>query len=290
MASDPTVVSAAKLASRLAQGEDLLVVQVTSRQVYDAAHIEGSHCVEPAELVSGVPPATGRLPDAGRLAALFGRLGLGADPRVVTLDDEGGGWAGRLAWTLDVLGRRDWIYLDGGLHAWHQEGLPLVSGPSVAQARPAGAMEGQTPSSPEGASASGGGVSIAIDQGPIAEAEDILERLGDPDLTVWDCRSWEEYKGQRAAAARAGHIPGAVHLDWLELMQRDRGLRLVDDIAGLLERRGIGPQQDVIAHCQTHHRSGLAYMVARILGFPRIRAYHGSWAEWGNRPDTPVET
>ena len=271
MASDPTVISAEELASRLAQGEDLLVVQVTSRQVYDAAHIEGSHCVEPAELVSGTPPATGRLPDAERLAGLAGRLGLGADRQVVTLDDEGGGWAGRLAWTLDVLGKRDWIYLDGGLHAWHQSGLPLVSGPPPA-------------------SDPARDVSITVDHSPIAEAEDILERLDDPDLTVWDCRSWEEYTGQRVAAARAGHIPGAVHLDWLELMQRDRGLRLIDDVAGLLERRGIGPQQDVIAHCQTHHRSGLAYMVARLLGFPRIRAYHGSWAEWGNRPDTPVET
>ena len=277
MAVDATVIAAEELASRLAGGEDLLVVQVTSRQVYDAAHIEGSVCVEPAELVSGVPPATGRLPDAERLAELFVRLGLGAGRRVVTLDDEGGGWAGRLAWTLDVLGRRDWIYLDGGLHAWHQGGFPLVSGPPV-------------PFPPGSASASGGDASIAIDRGPIAEAEDILGRLGDADLTVWDCRSWEEYTGQRMAAARAGHIPGAVHLDWLELMQRDRGLRLIDDIAGLLERRGIGPQQDVIAHCQTHHRSGLAYMVARLLGFPRIRAYHGSWAEWGNRPDTPVET
>ena len=273
MAADPTVLSAAELASRLAQEEDLLVVQVTSRQVFDAAHIEGSHCVEPAELVSGVPPATGRLPDVERLGRLYGRLGLDADRQVVTLDDEGGGWAGRLAWTLDVLGRRDWIYLDGGLHAWHQSGLPLVAGPPAAPASDAAAD-----------------VRVSVDVAPIAEAEDILERLDDPDLTVWDCRSLEEYTGQRVTAARAGHIPGAVHLDWLELMQRDRGLCLIDDIAGLLERRGIGPQQDVIAHCQTHHRSGLAYMVARLLGFPRIRAYHGSWAEWGNRPDTPVET
>ena len=99
-----------------------------------------------------------------------------------------------------------------------------------------------------------------------------------------DCRSWEEFTGQRVAAARAGHIPGAVHLDWLELMQRDHGLRLVDDLAGLLEKRGISPEQDVIAHCQTHHRSGLAYMVARLLGYPRIRAYHGSWVRVGQSP------
>lgn len=271
MASNPTVVTAEELASRLAQDESLLVVQVTTRQVFDAVHIAGSVCVEPAELVSGAPPATGRLPDIERLTALFRRLGLAADQRVVTLDDEGGGWAGRFAWTLDVIGRRDWIYLDGGLHGWHQSGLPLASGPPV-EVAPSAELD------------------VTIDRTPIAEAEDILARLGAPDLAIWDCRSLEEYMGQRVTAARAGHIPGAIHLDWLELMQRDRGLRLVDDLAGLLERRGISPQQDVIAHCQTHHRSGLAYMVARLLGFPRIRAYHGSWSEWGNRPDTPVQT
>ena len=272
MASHPTIVTAEELAARLAEVENLLVVQVTTRQVYDAAHIAGSVCVEPGELVSGVPPATGRLPDIERLTTLFHRLGLGDDQRVVTLDDEGGGWAGRFAWTLDIIGRRDWIYLDGGLHGWHQSGLPLVSGPP-AEVEPGADLE------------------VTIDRTPIAEAEDIMAGLDAPsDLTIWDCRSWQEYTGQRVAAARGGHIPGAVHLDWLELMQRDQGLRLVDGLAGLLEKRGISPEQDVIAHCQTHHRSGLAYMVARLLGYPRIRAYHGSWSEWGNRPDTPVET
>ena len=59
-------------------------------------------------------------------------------------------------------------------------------------------------------------------------------------------------------------------------------------VADVLAKRGIDAKRDVVAHCQTHHRSGFAYMAARLLGFPRIRAYHGSWSEWGNRMDTPV--
>ena len=264
---EPALISPTELAARLS--ENLLVVQVTSRSVYDAAHVPGAINVEPGELVSGVPPATGRLPDGTRLTALFRRIGYTHGAEVVTLDDEGGGWAGRFAWTLDVIGNNNWRYLDGGLHAWHAAGLPLSREPSTRRRTD---------------------VAIDIDPGPIAEAEDILSELDDPGFLVWDCRSADEFAGRRVTAARAGHIPGAVNLDWLELMDRDRHLRLTEGVEALLAEHGITPDRDIVTHCQTHHRSGLTYMTARLLGFPRVRAYHGSWSEWGNRSDTPIQT
>ena len=263
----PALISPTELAARAS--ENLLVVQVTPRPVYDSAHVPGAVNVEPRELVSGVPPATGRLPDRARLTTLFRRIGYAHGIEVVTLDDEGGGWAGRLAWTLDVIGNKNWRYLDGGLHAWHAAGFPLSREPTRREPTD---------------------VEIDIDTGPIVEAEDILGGLGDPGFLVWDCRSADEYAGRRVTAARAGHIPGAVNLDWLDLMDRDRHLRLIEGVEALLAEHGITPDRDIVTHCQTHHRSGLTYMTARLLGFPRIRAYHGSWSEWGNRLDTPVET
>ena len=268
----PSVITAAELAERLNDASDrpnLLVAQVTSAEAYAAGHVPGAVHVAPADLVSGIPPATGRLPDRDSLTALFRRIGYTHDTHVVTLDDEGGGWAGRLAWTLDIIGNRNWRYLDGGLHAWTAAGLPL---------------EGATPR------VSPSDVEISVDTGPIAEAEDLLDRLDDDDLVIWDCRSAAEFAGHRRAAVRAGHIPGAVNVDWLDLMDAERNLCLVENLETLLGEHGIVSARDVITHCQTHHRSGLTYMAARLLGFPRIRAYHGSWSEWGNRLDTPVET
>lgn len=246
-----------------------LVVQVTSAQVYAAAHVPGAVHVDPRELVDGSPPAPGRLPPVRQLTALLRRIGYQHGREVVALDDEGGGWAGRFAWTLDVIGNSNWRYLDGGLHAWHGAGLPLSAEPT---------------------SVAPSAVDIQIDRAPIAEAEDILAALDDPELVIWDCRSADEYAGRRVQAARGGHIPGAVNLDWLELMDRRRDLRVVEDLAARLAAHGIEPARDVVTHCQTHHRSGFTYMLARLLGFPRIRAYHGSWSEWGNRMDTPVQT
>ena len=218
--------------------------------------------------MDGTPPASGRLPATERLESLFSRLGYREDAEFILYDDEGGGWAGRFAWTLDVIGHRTWTYLDGGIHAWAAAGGSLESGP---------------PDDPDPTP-----VSLQIDREPIAEIEDVLAAMEDAGEDIWDVRSREEYLGLKSGSARAGHVPGAKHLDWMRLKDPDRDLRLTEDLAALLSQHGIDPERPTITHCQTHHRSGLSYMVGRLLGFKRIRAYHGSWSEWGNRPDLPV--
>ena len=250
--------------------EGLLLVHVGDARLYEQAHLPGALLVEPAELVSGAPPGVGRLPDRHRLEALFSRLGYHPDLHLVVYDDEGGGWAGRFIWTLDIIGHHRWSYLNGGIHAWHGAGLPLEAGaPPAVAPRP---------------------VNLELDRSPIAELEDVLAAVDDPEQLIWDVRSAEEFAGMRSGSRRAGHVPGAVNLDWMALKDPTRQLRLVDDLEGLLRRHGIDGRRRIITHCQTHHRSGLSYLVGRLLGFPDIRAYHGSWAEWGNRDDTPVTT
>lgn len=255
------------LAERL-RDPKVRIVQVTSAARFASGHVPGAVLVTPNELVSGVAPAVGKLPDRERLTTLIQRLGLNGDTCVVAYDDEGGGWAGRLLWTLDVVGHHDWAYLDGGLNAWIADGLPLST-------------ETFTPTPNTAA--------ITIDRHPIVDVEEILARLGDAAFVIWDCRSEAEYRGTKSGSARAGRVPGAVHLDWLDLMDPARHLRLRTDLPALLARAGIRTDADIVTHCQTHHRSGLSYLVGRLLGLS-IRAYDGSWAEWGNRPDTPIES
>lgn len=257
-----------QLAERL-DDPHALVVQVTSAARYEAGHVPGAVLVTPTDLVSGIPPATGSLPDRDRLTALVRRIGLTPDAEVIAYDDEGGGWAGRLLWTLDVIGHRRWSYLDGGLHAWVGEGRPLRA---------------------EVVERDASTIDVDIDRTPIADAEEIIARLHDPELTIWDCRSRAEFIGSKSGSRRAGHIPGAVHLDWLDLMDPARNLRLRTDLQDVLDRAGIRTNAEIITHCQTHHRSGLSYLVGRLLGMTSIRAYPGSWADWGNRSDTPIET
>ena len=246
---------------------DTLLVQITSRALYEQAHIPGSVLVEPSELVCGIPPATGKLPSLSEIESTLTRIGYQPDRKVIAFDDEGGGWAGRFFWTLDVIGHHDWAYLDGGLHAWHGAGLPLSQSPT--QAEPGEALN------------------LSINLDPIAEIADVMAALNDDAQVIWDVRSAEEYAGLRSGSARAGHIPGAVNLDWELLKDSGRQLRLVEDLDSLAASLGLLDADQVITHCQTHHRSGLSYLVGRLLGL-HIRAYHGSWAEWGNDPDTPI--
>lgn len=263
--SDVNMIEAVELAAQLPDA-NLLMLQVTSAEVYAAAHLPGALLVTPAELVCGIPPATGRLPDLPQLEALFARLGYAPDKDIVVYDDEGGGWAGRLAWTLDVIGHRRWTYLNGGMHAWQAAGLQFEQTPVTV-----------SPST----------VELTIDTAPVAEIADVLAAIEDTQQAVWDVRSEQEYLGLRQAAARVGHIPGAINWDWMYLKDPADNMRLTAGIAEQLQALGLADKA-IITHCQTHHRSGLSYMVGRLLGLD-IRAYHGSWSEWGNRDDTPIE-
>ena len=130
---------------------------------------------------------------------------------------------------------------------------------------------------------------LSIHDEPTASRDYLQGRLGAADLAIWDARSPAEFSGEKLLAARGGHVPGAVNFEWTAGMDPQRGLRIREDMAQVLERLGITKDKEVITHCQTHRRSGFTYLVAKALGYPRVRAYAGSWSEWGNLPDTPIE-
>lgn len=239
--------------------------------MYDEAHVPGAVHLDFRYTQAGTAPAPGALPPEDALSEMLSYLGLTPDTHVVAYDDEGGGWAGRFLWLLEMVGHTKWSYLDGGIHAWISARLPYE-------------QQANTPvHSDYRAKVSG---DAAVDK-------DYLRRhLGDPELVIWDARSREEYDGVRALALRAGHIPGAAHFDWIDCMDRRRQLRLrdLDELRRILADLGISADKDVVTHCQTHHRSGLTWLVGKLLGFPRIRAYAGSWSEWGNDPSLPVDS
>ncbi len=266
----PLLIEPEQLQSRLAD-PTVLPVDLCDPASYAAGHIPGAVHLDYADLVWIEPPVMGLLPDEARLGEVCSRLGLTPERHVVAYDEEGNGRAARLLWTLAVLGHEPVSLLNGGIHAWDAAGGPL---------------EAQVRRPPRS-------VYPARFANPAAVADKtyILERLGHADVALLDTRTPAEFAGLDQRAARAGHIPGAVNLNWSDAMDPRRQLRLqpAPVLRELLAARGVTPDKEVIVYCQTHHRSAHTYWVLRYLGYPRVRGYPGAWSEWGNDPSLPVE-
>tara|TARA_Y100000588_G_scaffold245399_1_gene259752 strand:+ start:1655 stop:2485 length:831 start_codon:yes stop_codon:yes gene_type:complete len=251
----------------------LLVVDLSKAATYAQLHIPGAMHMEYSILNIGTQPAPGLLPPEERLVKIAGMLKLDEMSRIVAYDDEGSGCAARLAWTLHYLGYESVQVLNGGLHAWSNEGYPVNNQPVLPDISATLPLAARNPS-------------------VLADDTYILRHLDDESVALLDARTPEEYAGTKVRAARGGHIPGAVNLNWLDTMDKNRNLRLKspDILNDALSTVGIRPEQEVITYCQSHHRSAHAWLMLKSLGFPRVRGYAGSWSEWGNHPDTPVTT
>lgn len=249
--------------------DNLLIIDQSKLETYLNAHIPGAVHLDFKDLQLGQKPTPGALPSLEQLSIVFSNLGLTLDKHVIAYDDEGGGWAGRLIWALDMIGHNKYSYLNGGIHAWLQDGLTTEQGQQTVEKSDYTVAE--------------------LDTNFSLTKEEIIERLGDANFGIWDARSEKEYTGEKIISTRGGHIPGAVNYEWTRGMDTDRGLRIknLDEFNDLLNAMGLSEDKEIATHCQTHHRSGFTYLVGKILG-RNMKAYAGSWAEWGNDTATPI--
>ena len=252
----------------------LRIVDLSRASVYDQLHIPHALHLKPKFLVRQDEQATGLLPDAEGLRELISYLNISPEHHVVVYDDEGGAWAGRLIWNLHCLGFENTSLLNGGIHAWLAAGLPTTS--EVEQFESVSAL-------------------VQVDQAKIQqyriEYTELLDKVQSSQVQLWDCRTEDEYTGLRLAARRGGHIPNALHFEWSTALNRENHLRLhpLERTQQRLEQLGFNLNEPVVVYCQSHHRSGLAYILGRLLGW-NIQAYDGAWSEWGNRLDSPIIT
>ena len=264
----PPLLEPHELNALLEKEPSLLLIDLSADETWLQGHIPSAVHVSPARICCGYAPAPGKLPSKAALEELLGSIGYQADRPIVVYDDAGSSWAGRMIWTLDLIGHTNAALLNGGVEGWAAAGFPLSrEKPSVAKNRTA----------------------ISINPELVAEKEEILQHLGDANYRIWDARSEEEYHGHRVLAERGGHIPGAIWLEWTDLLDGCR-IRPVAEIQAMLDAAGLTRDKTIVTHCQAHRRSGLTYFVAKkLLNYPAIKAYPGSWSEWGNLADTPIE-
>ena len=272
MATFPLLLAPLDLLTHLDQ-PNLRIIDLSRESVFQQVHLRGAVWLNARRLMHGAEPVAAGLPELETLTLLMAELGITPQHQVIAYDDEGGGWASRLIWTLHRLGHHEVSLLDGGIHAWLAAGLPTEEGNSSIQPAVVHAW--------------------TLDPQPEISADELRASLDQGIYRIWDCRSLEEYTGDRLAARRGGHIPSAQHYEWTRAMDRSNSLRLrpLDQIRQELTECGIlgNWPRPIITYCQSHHRSSFTYVLAKILGLS-IQAYAGGWNEWGNRSDTPIHT
>ncbi|MSO57108.1 MAG: sulfurtransferase [Acidobacteria bacterium] len=199
---------------------------------------------------------------------LLASRGVSNDVRVVVYDDTSGVRAARAFWFLEFFGHPDPRVLDGGYHAWAARGMPVTQQcVKPAQTDWTGTRDATI----------------------LADWSEVRDRLGDATTVILDTRSDGEYCGTSVRAARGGAIPGAVHLEWTNNLGPDGAFKPAAELRQMYEAAGVTPDREVVTYCQGGYRAAHSYLALRLIGYPRVRNYIGSWKEWGDRTDLPLE-
>ncbi len=206
------------------------------------------------------------------------KLGITNDTTVVFYGDKSNWFACYALWLFQYYGHKNVKIMNGGRLKWEKENRPLVKEVPMYAATTYHAKK--------------------ADKSIRAFRDEVLKQSKAKKPLV-DVRSPKEYSGElismpnypQEGATRGGHIPGAVSIPWAQAVnEADATFKTPEELRALYEGKGIKSDEDVIAYCRIGERSSLTWFVLKyLLGYPNVKNYDGSWTEWGNLVDAPIE-
>ncbi len=261
------------LADRLRDVNVRVIEASVDKGAYDAAHITGAVWLDcHRELLLHGDDSSGHVIPPEQFAALMSRRGIAPETTVVWYGDRHSSLAIRGFWTMDFYRHPTPVHvLDGGRERWIAEGRATTVELPYFECAPYP-------------------VPSAADESNRATIDQVRGAIGSGEAVVLDVRARNEYDGANVRAARGGHIPGAVHVEWTDATAGDNVLLPLEALRELYASRGVTPDKEIIAHCQLGIRSVHTWFVLKhVLGYQNVRNYDGSWQEWGNCEDTLIE-
>lgn len=260
------LITAAELAKKL-RDKNTIVVSCRTPQDYAKVHIPGAVNVYHMELYTE-PASNGFIKSPPELAKYFGSKGISESKSIVLYDEGSGKYAGRVYWILKYLGAPDVKILDGQLPAWKAARKPLT-----------GAATNIKPVT----------FTPKPDPNLIATTTRVRAFMNKPNVVIIDARSAAEYSGQDETDMRKGHIPGAINIEYKEVLTEDGKLKSPEALKTLFTSKGVTPDKEVMVYCKTSVRAGIEFFALKsVLNYPKVRVYDQAFYGWQSVASNPV--
>jgi thiosulfate/3-mercaptopyruvate sulfurtransferase len=244
--------------------------------LYEVGHIPGT--VKLDWHVDVQNPLSRDFVDRKGLEKLFSRWGISNDTTIVLYGDRNNWYAAYAYWLFTQYGHKSVKILNGGRAKWEAEGRPYTKEVPQYAATTYHAQE--------------------ADESIRAFRDQEFAGLNNPNRRLIDVRSPQEYSGEllhmvnypQEGAQRAGHIPGAKNIPWAVTANADGTFKSTEELREIYASKDVTPDKEVISYCRIGERSAHTWFVlTRLLGYPNVRNYDGSWTEWGSLVRSPIE-